>query len=60
MANLVPEGPDLKPEQEDTGLGGNTMTETPLHHSMRGIVFLLFLAVSGILAGIVAVNFAGN
>ena len=52
--NLVPVGPDLKSEAEDTGLGGNTEVEGRVRHGMRGVVFLLFLAFAGVLFLIVA------
>lgn len=58
--NLVPEGPDLKPRHEDTGLGGNTNREGLVQHGMRGVIFLLFLAIVGVLAGLVAHGFAGR
>ena len=54
MPSLIPEGPDLKPQHEDTGLGGNTQVEGKLRHGMRGVVFLLFLAAAGVIFLIIA------
>jgi hypothetical protein len=52
--NLVPEGPDLKNEVEDTGLGGNVAGEGRVHHGMRGVLFLLCLAIVGALSVLLA------
>lgn len=56
--NIVADGPDLKPQHEDTGLGGSIAKEGQVKHSMRGILFLLFLAGAGLLFVIFAVTTA--
>ena len=53
--NVVPEGPDMKSQHEDTGLGGEIAAEGQVRHSMRGVVFLLGLALCGVLFTVFAV-----
>ena len=52
---VVPAGPDLKPQHEDTGLGGSIAAEGQVKHSMRGVMFILALAACGVLFTIFAV-----
>ena len=52
---VVPSGPDLKTQAEDTGLGGEIAVEGQVKHSMRGVLFILGLAACGVLFTIFAV-----
>lgn len=58
--SIIADGPDLKPQHEDTGLGGEIAAEGQVRHSMRGIVFILALAACGVLFTLFAVFTARN
>ncbi len=53
--SIIADGPDLKPQHEDTGLGGSIAVEGQVKHSMRGIVFILGLAACGLVFVLFAV-----